>query len=158
MRQYRWKIKWNECCAEVSLFLTNTITGYFRSLGHNLTLNISKTMKIKNAFDIFWKLAISNFYGMFKDVECEHCWSHSTDQADSPILAKYVPALRCRCLQQFLLFRPSFHPHLMEGEAHWLVLSQTPTKRNRRMWDLETWEARAWEGNHPTRPSSPSVW
>ena len=41
---------------------------------------------------------------MFKDVQYEHNWSHDTHQADSPILAKRVPALHCQWLQQFLLF------------------------------------------------------
>ena len=65
---------------------------------------------------------------MFKDVQCEHRWSHGTHQADSPILAKCAPALRCRWLQQLPLFGSSVHPRLLEGEAHRPVLSLIPTK------------------------------
>ena len=50
--------------------------------------------------------------GMFKDVKCEHHWSHDTHQADSPILAKRIPALHCQWLQQLLLFVPSAHTRL----------------------------------------------
>ena len=49
---------------------------------------------------------------MFKVVQCEHHWSHDTYQADSPILAKRVPALHCEWLQHPLLFVPSAHPRL----------------------------------------------
>ena len=91
---------------------------------------------------------------MFKDVQCEHRCSHGTHQADSPILAKRVPALHCRWLQQLPLFRLSVHPRLLEGEAHTPVLSQTPTKRNCRVWDLE----RAWECDHLAQTSNPSIW
>ena len=51
---------------------------------------------------------------MFKDVQCEHHWSHDTHQADSQILAKRVPALHCQWLEQLLLFVPSAHPHLLK--------------------------------------------
>ena len=49
---------------------------------------------------------------MFKDVLYEYHWSHDTHQADSPILAKRVPALHCQWLQQLLLFVPLAHPDL----------------------------------------------
>ena len=49
---------------------------------------------------------------MFKDVQCEHHWSHDTHQANSPILAKRVPALHCQWLPHLLLFVPFAHPDL----------------------------------------------
>ena len=36
-----------------------------------------------------------------------------THQADSRILAKYIPALHCQWLLQLLLFMPSAHPDLI---------------------------------------------
>ena len=53
---------------------------------------------------------------MFKDGECEHHCSHDTHQANSPILAKSVPALYCQWLQQLLLFVPlsSSRSHTMQ--------------------------------------------
>ena len=58
-------------------------------------------------------------HGMFKNVQCEHHWSHDTHQADndthqadSPIFAKRVPALHCQWLQQLQLFVRLAHPDL----------------------------------------------
>ena len=41
-------------------------------------------------------LQSQDFYRMFKDVQCDHSWSHGLHQADSQTLAKRVPALCCR--------------------------------------------------------------
>ena len=49
---------------------------------------------------------------MFEDVQYEHHWSHDTHEADSPSLAKRVPALHCEWLHQLLLFVPLAHPDL----------------------------------------------
>ena len=38
---------------------------------------------------------------MFKDVQCEHHWSHDTHQADCLILAQRVHALHCTGIQNF---------------------------------------------------------
>ena len=85
-----------------------TYAGCSRSLGHILTLNISKTIKdIKTRLTYSESLQSQVLHGMFKDVQCEHRWSHGTHQADSPIHAKRVPALRCRWLQRLPLFGPS---------------------------------------------------
>ena len=47
------------------------------------------------------------------NVQCEHHWLHDTHrQADSPIIAKRVPALHCQWLQQLQLFVPLAHPDL----------------------------------------------
>ena len=48
---------------------------------------------------------------MFKDVQCEHHWSHDTHQADSPILAKHVPALHGYLFATAFVV-PSAHPDL----------------------------------------------
>ena len=53
---------------------------------------------------------------MLKNVQCEHHWSYDTHQADSPILAKCIPALHCRWLQQLLVFVPLAHPDLTPCE------------------------------------------
>ena len=66
-------------------------TGCSKSLGHNLLLNISKTTKDITTHLIYSESLQSQvFHGMFKDVQCEHRWSHGTHQADNLILAKHV--------------------------------------------------------------------
>ena len=76
-------------------------------------MNISETIKDMKAHLVNSESLKSQFlHGMFKDVQCEHHWSHDTHQADSPILAKRVPALHCQWLQQLLQFVPLAHPDL----------------------------------------------
>ena len=76
-------------------------------------MNISETIK-----DINTHIVNSNacnlqvLHGMFKDVQCEHHWSHDTHQVYSLIPAKPVPALHCQWLKQLLLFVHSAHSRL----------------------------------------------
>ena len=101
---------------EVSFLLqieVSKCTGCFKSLGHILTMNISETIKDIKTHLVNSESLLSQFLrGMFKNVQYEYHWSHDTHQADSPILAKRVPALHSQCLQQLLLFVPSAHPDL----------------------------------------------
>ena len=69
------------------------------------------------------------FNGMFKNVQCEHRWSHGTHQAGSPILAKRVPAMRCQWLQQLSLFGPSVHPCILERASTLASPFITPHKK-----------------------------
>ena len=93
---------------------------------------------------------------MLKNVRCKHRWSHGTHQADGPILAKRVPAMHCRWLQQLPLFGPLVNPPFLKGEAHRSVLSLPPQK--------EMAGCKIWRPGRPghenaiilPRPSNPS--
>ena len=88
-------------------------TGRSKSLGHIFTTNISETIKdIKTHLINSESLHSQFLHGTFKNVQCEHYWSHDTYQADSPIFAERVPALHCQWLQQLQLFVPLAHSDL----------------------------------------------
>ena len=98
-------------CLSSKLFFA--YTGCFKSLGHILTINISKTIKDIKTHLVNSESVLSQIlHEMFKDAQCGHHWSHDTHQACSPILVKRVLALHCQWLKQLLLFAPSAHPRL----------------------------------------------
>ena len=82
---------------------------------------------------------------MLKDVQCEHHWLHDTHQADSPILAKRVPALHCQwfcnsfcylCIRLIHLSRNRGHRNQSFHKSPQKEIAWCEIWRNRTEWDL----------------------
>ena len=108
-------------------------TGCSKSLGHILTLNMSKTIKEITMHLIYSKgLQSQVFHKMFKDVQCEHRKSHATLQADSQIPAKMRSSIVLSMIANWNNFCYSALSSATSfgtgGGAHRSVLSRNPQK------------------------------
>ena len=107
-------------------------TGCSKSLGHILTLNLSKTIKEITMHLIYSESLQSQVFDrMFKDVPYEHRKSYATHQADSQIPSKMRSSIVLSMVASCNNFRYSAlrsATSFGRGEVHRQVLSRNPQK------------------------------